>query len=188
MKLQWAAVHSPCQQAHPFYKQKLEEGRRMLTRQVGRQRAEAILKQQTPQAVHFPNHTSYREHDKFAMQDAQQMLDRGVLIRSPAGSTPRVIAPLGVHVTSSKKRTIYDGRYINLWQRYEPFRYETLMEVANWAQPGDYLWTTDFTASYHHIPVAPEFWTYLGCRLPAGTVCCFTHLPVWGVIRLQDIH
>lgn len=177
VQLQWAAVHSPCQQAHPFYRQKLEEGRRMLTRQVGRQRAETILRQPTPQQVHFPNHRSYREHADFAMQDAQQMLDRGVLIRWPAGSTPRVIAPLGVHVTSNKKRTVYDGRYINLWERYEPFRYETLMEVANWAQPGDYLWTTDFTAGYHHIPVAPEFWTYLGCRLPDGTICCFTHLP-----------
>lgn len=177
VQLKWVPVHSLSQQAHPFYKRKLEEGRRMLTRQVGQQRAAAILQQHTPQLVHFPNHTSYEEHADFARQDAQQMLVRGVLIKWPAGSTPKVIAPQGVHVHRAKLRTICDDRYINLWEKYEPFRYETLMEVAVWAQPGTYLWTTDFRAGYHHIPVAPEFWTYLGCRLLDGTICCFTHLP-----------
>ena len=39
------------------------------------------------------------------------------------------------------------------------------------------MWIIDFTSGYHHIPIHPDYWKYLGCRLPNGLLCRFTVLP-----------
>ncbi len=48
----------------------------------------------------------------------------------PEGQPPRCILPLGVATRELEKklRLIYDGRYLNLWMRYEQFNYEGLNE------------------------------------------------------------
>ena len=64
------------------------------------------------------------------------MLKTGALLAWPQGmAAPTVISPLEV-VLQPKPRLIFDGRYINLWERYESFSYEQLGYVAHWMQPG----------------------------------------------------
>ena len=166
------------QQAHPQYRQKLAAGVQLIKMARGPKQIQSTLNASSPQQADFSNHTSAREHEQFVQQTGEKLLKNGALLAWPRSmAAPTVISPLGVVVETNKLRLIFDGRYINLWERYESFSYERLGDVANWIQPGFFLWSTDFTSGYHHIPIHPDYWKYLGCRLPNGMVCCFTVLP-----------
>ena len=166
------------QQAHPQYKQKLAAGVQLIRMARGPSKIQSTLSADSPQPAEFSNHTSVRKHADFVQQEGEKMLRTGALLAWPQGmAAPEVISPLGV-VEQPKLRLIFDGRYINLWEKYESFSYEQLGDVAKWMQPGFYLWSTDFTSGYHYIPIHPDYWKYLGCRLPNGLLCCFTVLPI----------
>jgi hypothetical protein len=175
--LDFVKPKSASQQSHPQFQKQLEIGSRLVSMVRGPTKVQSTLEAECPQPADFTNHASVRQHAEFVMTEAAAMLQSGALQRWPADTEPpTVISPLGV-VEGSKLRVIYDGRYVNLWEGYESFSYERLADVAEWMEPGFYLWTTDFTNGYHHIAVHPDHWRYLGCRLPDGTVCCFTVLP-----------
>lgn len=165
------------QQAHPQYRHKLAAGVQLIRMARGPKQIQSTLNASSPQQADFSNHTSAREHEQFVQQEGEKLLKTGAMLAWPRSmAAPTVISPLGV-VETNKLRLIFDGRYINLWEKYESFSYERLGDVANWIQPGFFLWSTDFTSGYHHIPIHPDYWKYLGCRLPNGMVCCFTVLP-----------
>jgi hypothetical protein len=90
---------------------------------------------------------------------------------------PEHIMPMGVHVNAaSKKRLIADGRYVNAFTEYVRFAYERLGDVKEWVGQDWYMWSTDDTSGYHHIPTAESAWKYLAFEL-GGRLMCFTHLP-----------
>lgn len=57
----------------------------------------------------------------------------------PNGRPPTCILPLGVATREleKKRRLIYDGRYINLWTKYEKFKYEGLKDVLDYEEWGE---------------------------------------------------
>ena len=177
LRLDFVRPESASQQCHPQYAKRLEAGKRLVSLVRGPAAVQATLKAESPQPADFTNHVSVIQHAEFVMEKAAAMLQSGALMRWPTqAEPPTVISPLGV-VEGSKLRIIFDGRYVNLWEKYESFKYEKLADVAEWMQPNFYLWSTDLTDDYHHMPIHQDFWKHLGCRLPDGTVCCFTVLP-----------
>ena len=147
------------QQAHPQYKQKLAVRVQLIRMARGSSRIQSTLNTDKPQPAEFSNHTSAREFASFVQQEGEKLLQTRALLAWPQGmAPPTVISPLGV-VETNKKRLTFDGRYVNLWEKYESFSYEQLGDVANWMQPGFHPWSTDFTSGYHHIPIHPDYWT-----------------------------
>lgn len=71
----------------------------------------------------------------------------------PNGESPRCILQLGVAIRELEKklRLIYDGRYINPRLIYEPFKYEGLKDVPDYAEKGGWATVSDYKAGYHHI-------------------------------------
>ena len=63
----------------------------------------------------------------------------------PGGRPPRCILPMGVAVRwlERKQRAILDGRFINLWWEYIPFKYETMRDVINMAYPNGWSTVSD---------------------------------------------
>ncbi|BDA41867.1 hypothetical protein COCOBI_02-6620 [Coccomyxa sp. Obi] len=178
LRLHFVRPDSPSQQLHPQFKKRLEIGKRLIAMVRPAVEVQPTLEADRPQLADFTNHASLTEHADFVMAQADAMFKSGALKKWPVDAQPpTVISPLGVVEQPSKLRVIFDGRYVNLWEKYVSFSYERLTDVAEWMQPGFHLWTTDFTSGYHHIAVHPDYWKYLGCRLPDGTVCCFTVLP-----------
>ena len=49
--------------------------------------------------------------------------------------------------------------------RYLRFKYETLRDFVSQLQQGDWLITLDFKSGYHHVPMHPEAFPYLGVQL-----------------------
>jgi len=63
-----------------------------------------------------------------------------------------------------------------LFTEYVRFAYERLGDVKEWVGQDWYMWSTDDTSGYHHIPMAESAWKYLAFEL-GGRLMCFTHLP-----------
>ena len=88
-----------------------------------------------------------------------------------------VISGLGVALErDGKKILILDARYINLFDRYEGFSYESLSEVPRYLQPDDFIMLTDLKAGYHQVKMQPSTYRFLGIRYK-GQTYYFAHLP-----------
>lgn len=59
--------------------------------------------------------------------------------------------------------------------RYLRFRYETLKDLVAQLEQGDWLITLDFKSGYHHVPMHPDTYPYLGVEL-GGQVYVMTAL------------
>ena len=65
---------------------------------------------------------------------------------------------------------------MNLFELYIPFKYESLQQVMQLLNSGDYMWTTDFKSGYHQIPMHPSAYPYLGVSW-GGQLFVFTYMP-----------
>ena len=90
----------------------------------------------------------------------------------PNGQPPNCVHPLGIATREHEKklRLIYDARYINLWQKHVPFKYETLDDVIN-MMPAEDGWGTvsDYKQGYNQI-CCPELSSYLARKFFRGFV------------------
>ena len=71
---------------------------------------------------------------------------------------------------------ILDARYINLFDKYESFSYESLSDVPQYLQPDDFIMLTDLKAGYHQVKMHPSTYRFLGIRYK-GQTYYFAHLP-----------
>ena len=77
--------------------------------------------------------------------------------------TPRVCSPLSVVCNGvGKKRLVVNLRHVNqcLWK--QKFKYEDLRVALMLFNPGEWMFTFDLKAGYHHIEIVPHHRTYLG--------------------------
>ena len=116
-------------------------------------------------------------HEEFVDDTIKDLLKTGA-IRPWAEPEPiTVISGLGVAIDrNDKKRLILDARYINLFDRYEGFSYESLSDVPQYLQPEDFIMLTDLKAGYHQVKMHPSTYRFLGIAYK-GQVYYFAHLP-----------
>jgi hypothetical protein len=185
--LQWVAegfpgkfcrVDCPAKALEPFHSKKLA-GVRAALKQTGLADAEIshIFQQARPPPMVLPNRVE-AEHLEFVRTEIQTNCKRGSAIVWPFPATrPWVLLSLSVATNSQgKRRLILDARPVNLWLQYLAFSYERVQDVADYAQPGDFMVTRDLRAGYHHVALARSLWPLMGFQLE-GVMYCFTCLP-----------
>lgn len=186
----WVPVDSASQTRHPRWARNLEAVRRMLSKYYTPAETEALLGGSKPGRVHLPNLQSCFTsstlngttvcHESFVDAEVQANVALKVVVEWwwPDGEPPECILPLGVAVRelTGKLRLTYDGRYVNLFQRYIPFTYESLADMVNYLRKNGWLSVSDFKAGYHHVSLRPELAKYVGFSWK-GTVYIYAVLP-----------
>ena len=186
----WVPVDSPSQLSHPRWSRNLEAVRRMLGKYYSQQEVDSLLSGSSPGRVHLPNLKSCFtssvlggqtvHHESFVDEQIRDNLAARVIIEWwwPGGEPPECILPLGVAVRelTEKLRLIYDGRYTNLFNRYIPFRYESVSDMLTYLEQHGWLSVSDFKAGYHHCSLQPDLAKYVGFSWK-GTVYVYAVLP-----------
>ena len=177
LDIQWVAFDAVSQQKHPRYKKKVHLVRELLHHTVGPPGVEPALHGTQPQQVHFANRISVGMHEEFVDGAIQDLLKTGAIRPWVEQSPITVISGLGVAVErTGKKRLILDARYINLFDKYEGFSYESLSDVPQYLRPEDFIMLTDLKAGYHQVKMHPNTYRFLGIQYK-GQVYYFAHLP-----------
>jgi hypothetical protein len=154
-------------------------------------------KSATPPSRHFDNHRSALSADlvgsplKPPQLSARQFVDAQIAKNLASGAIirwrdhvgyhphtspkPHLILPLGVE--PDKPRLIWDGRYLNLWQREVPFTMESLSSVPNLVLERGYMWTLDHHSGFHHVPILTDEQTYFGFADNDGEIYVCTVMP-----------
>ena len=176
LEADWSPPDRPADQKHPEHNDRRDRVKRMMAKLMSPEEAEKMLCQPTPPRVHFPNLKSCYEtctwedgstssNTDFMDETIASNLKRGMIAEWPwpDGEPPQCILPLGVAVRwlERKQRGILDGGFINLWQKYIPFKYETMRDIVNMAYPNGWATVSDYKSGYSHI-ATPELSTYLG--------------------------
>ena len=175
--IHWVPHDAVCQQKHPKYRKRLQLVRELLHKTVGADGVEPALQGNEPQQVHFSNRVSLGMHEEFVDSTMHELLATGAICPWTGPEPPTVISGMGVAVDrKGKKRLILDARYINLFDRYEGFSYESLSDVPQYLQPEDYIMLTDLKAGYHQMKMHPSTYRFLGIEYK-GQVYYFAHLP-----------
>lgn len=72
---------------------------------------------------------------------------------------------MGVVESAGKLRLICNDRYLNLFLKPIPFRYEKLRDILSFT-PGDgFMATADLKSGYFHVPIHPAFWKYFAFKV-----------------------
>jgi len=177
LDIRWVACDAASQQKHPRYNKKIQLVKKLLHHTVGPQGVEAAMQDTEPQQVHFANRISVGMHEEFVDGAIQDLLKTGAIRPWTEQKDITVISGLGVAVErTGKKRLILDARYINLFDKYEGFSYESLSDVPQYLQPEDLIMLTDLKAGYHQVKMHPNTYRFLGIQYK-GQVYYFAHLP-----------
>ena len=186
----WVSADAASQQSHPRHERNMRAVRRQLTRHYQPDEVTRLLSGAIPGRVRLPNLRSVYEdsviggvsipHESFIDEQVVQWAELGTVREWwwPQGQPPECILPLGVVAQGvpAKLRIIWDGRYINLFDLYEPFSYESLTDLLHHMTPDGWISVSDFKAGYHHIALQQELATYMGFCW-RGTVYVFAALP-----------
>jgi hypothetical protein len=128
-----------------------------------------------PPAWEGKNHASCNDHEAFVDKTIAELLATETIMIAP--SKPTVVSPLGVaEQGNGKLRLIWDGRYINNRIYCPKFKYETLRDIHETVQPGDFIASSDNRSGFHHVDMDEDFWTYMGFCWK-GVYYCYTQLP-----------
>ena len=177
LDIHWVPYDAASQHKHPKYHKRLQLIRELLRKTVGAHRVEAALHGNMPQQVHFSNRVSLGMYEEFVDSAIQDLLKTGAICPWTEPQQITVISGMGVAVDrKGKKRLILDARYINLFDKYEGFSYESLSDVPQYLQPGDFIMLTDLKAGYHQVKMHPNTYRFLGIQYK-GHVYYFAHLP-----------
>jgi ribonuclease HI len=128
-----------------------------------------------PNGIVHRNHPSAFEHAEFVDVAVRELLATSTIIVQQ--NCPPVVCAIGVvDKKGGKFRLIWDGRPINEFLVCPTFKYETLKQLPEWAQLGDFVFTTDLSAGYHHVDLAQDAWQYISFQW-RGVYYSFTQLP-----------
>lgn len=174
--VKWELVAPITQKSMPDHAAKMSRALGLLTTLEGADKAAQRLRSATLDPVQFPNHASTAAYPEFVTETVEKYVRQGVVMQLPAGQRPVCVNPLGVHLKRGKLRLITDPLLTNLVLRYLPLRYEQLKDVSQYVQAGDWGSTTDEKSGYHHLPLHPDMWSYVGFFWE-GRYYVFTHLP-----------
>ena len=175
----WVNPSAASQQLHPKWAQRMQTMRKLLSRFYSEHTVEQLLTSDSPGRVRLPNLSSCDAHEDFVTSEIHALLESGRIQEWwwPNGQPPICVLPLGVAVRAitGKRRLIFDGRYINLFAKYEPFKYEALTDILDYASKGSWASVSDIKAGYHAL-LLPELSPYMGVYWQ-GTVYVWAVLP-----------
>ena len=90
------------------------------------------------------------------MQLCKELLKTGAIGPWDYKEPITVINGLGVAVDRvGKRKLILDARYINLFDEYHSFSYESLADVPQYLKPDDFLMLTYLKSGYHQVKMPP---------------------------------
>ena len=126
---------------------------------------------------HVANQPSAFAHAEFVDQQVDEMLTAAAVRKTC--TRPRCVSPLGVVPKANNKlRLILDTRGVNSHLRKVSFRMESLLDLRDTAQRGDWLISLDQTQGYYHVDLHATAQEYMGfewrgqfytfCVLPFG--------------------
>ncbi|GIM01394.1 hypothetical protein Vretimale_6217 [Volvox reticuliferus] len=98
--------------------------------------------------------------------------------------SPTVVNGLRVVVQPGKLRLCMNPMYINLFIRYQPLRYERIIEMMHYVRPDDFLYATDDKSGYWQLAMHPDAFRFLAFQWQ-GTpfyfpACAFGLAPACG--------
>lgn len=156
----------------------------------------------------FPPPSAARNHKieearlkDFITAEIARLVDSGAVSIWKGPRKPRILLPVGVE--PNKPRMVIDARYLNCWTPSPSFRYDTLRQFQQGIDKGDWLFSLDHKAGYHHVCLTERSrelmgfaWggkTYVFHVLPFGWApACFVYQKlstvVVGYIRRASIH
>ena len=176
---QWVNPSAASQQLHPKWAARMRTMRKLLARFYPEARVDELMSGDAPGQVRLPNLRSCDGHTEFVTTEIQELLRSGRIQEWwwPDGQPPTCILPLGVAVRAitGKLRLIFDGRYINLFAKYVPFKYESLADILDYTSKGSWASVSDIKAGYHAL-LLPELSPFMGIYWQ-GTVYVWTVLP-----------
>lgn len=121
---------------------------------------------QAPAAQPAPpdNPTLSAKESAFVDEEVSQLLRLGAIERTTPEQV-RYLSPLKVTPKKNNKLRLV----LNLWRLNEhvaapKFRYESMKELQQIVQPGDYMFTIDLKNGFHHVPVHPDSRPFLAFR------------------------
>lgn len=121
------------------------------------------------------NHSSCEQHAAFIDSAVAGLLEKGAI--AIAHTAPVVVSPLAVIARRGKNRLVLDLSELNRHLRpAPPFKYETIAAASDVFQQGDWMFSVDLEAAYHHVDMHPSAWKYLGFRW-RGETYIFRVLP-----------
>lgn len=119
-----------------------------------------------PHQVAFRNHQSFYRHWEFSSAELLKLLLWGAIeIVKPGDEPVVVVSPLGVADQDGKERLFLNGRYVNIFLKELPFKYQRLRDVILFLDAGSFMSTWDLKSGYYHILLHPSFQKYMGFRV-----------------------
>ncbi len=114
-----------------------------------------------PPPTALPNHSSASQYADFVSEAVASLLAKGAIV--VARQAPLFISPLSVVERRGKLRLVLDLSELNSHCTPPPkFKYETIGTATEVFQPGDWMFSIDLEAAYHHVDMHPTAWPYLG--------------------------
>ena len=114
-----------------------------------------------PSQVSLRNNKSARENPEFVMKEIHNLLLKKCISETPF--IPNIVNPLTVAINiAGKLRLVLDCRHINPHLFKFKCCYEDQKIASELFEKGDFLFTFDLRASYHHIEIFQGHRTYLG--------------------------
>jgi hypothetical protein len=156
------------------------------------------------QPAHFRQDSAVPKGDDAAFIDAQ--LDKLLAVGAIEETTSPSKVTMPVFVVRNgmgKPRLVHDSRFLNLWMKDCPLKYQTLRQFERGLQQGSLLWKCDHRQGYLHVPMHPDSRDYLGlewrgrffryCSLPFGfSPACFVYdalsSTLAAYLRKQGVH
>jgi hypothetical protein len=149
----------------------------MLRKVVAPERIPEFLSGRFPHRVAFANHQSLFKKWEFSSDQTAKLVEYGAAGIWTEKEDPVVINPMGVADSAGKDRLICNMKYVNLFLKALPFKYERLRDLLAFTKQGSYLATWDLKSGSFHVPIHPEFRKYFCFRIGGVTfhfkVLCF---------------
>lgn len=115
----------------------------------------------------LPNPPSSKEDETFIKMEIEKLLLTGAV--SVLSKKPKVVSPLFVVRNTAKPRMIINLSKLNDYIECPKFKYEDLGLVSSIICPKGWLAKFDMKSGYHHVPIHPDFRSYLGFAWPDKT-------------------
>jgi hypothetical protein len=120
-----------------------------------------VVAAKEPPPIHIKNHKLSKEDADFLADDIAQLLACGA-VRECDKADIQLIQPLGVVAQATKKRTIYDCRYLNRFCKAEDIKFDSLLSFAEQIDSDDVMFKSDLKSGYHHLALLPISYKYFG--------------------------
>jgi hypothetical protein len=117
-------------------------------------------------------------HKQFISASMEALKARGVVgVWKEEWGEPRVVSPLKVvPKKGGKLRLILDLSWLNKYLMFPKFRYDSVKQIADLFEGGDYMFTWDAKDGYWHVDLHEDMWQYM-CFEWEGQILYFAVMP-----------